>query len=290
VAVTPNGAIRQFAPAKLNLYLHVVARRPDGYHALDSLAVFLDIGDEIAVRPATKLALAVKGPFAAQTPAGPDNLALRAARALAAAAGVPAAAAITLTKNLPVAAGLGGGSADAAAALAALDRLWKTGIPEAALDRLALGLGADVPLCRRRRPQQIAGIGEVLSDAPALPPFHVVLVNPGTPLATAAVFAALEPRFSAAAPFERPPADVRDLARMLAARRNDLAVPARRLAPVLDEVLAALAARPDCLLARLSGSGATCFGIFAAQSAAKAAAKAIASQHPAWWVAAAACP
>jgi 4-diphosphocytidyl-2-C-methyl-D-erythritol kinase len=289
VAAKPSAAIRQFAPAKLNLYLHVVGRRPDGYHALDSLAVFLGVGDEVAARPADELALTVTGPFAAALPSGPENLVLRAARALAQAAGVPARAALTLTKNLPVAAGLGGGSADAAAALAALERLWRTGMTDAALDRLALGLGADVPLCRRRRPQQVAGIGEVLSDAPALPPFHVVLANPGTPLSTAAVFAALAPAFSQAAPLQRPPADARDLAALLAARRNDLEPPARRLVPALDDALAALAASADCLLARMSGSGATCFGIFATRPAAEAAAKAVANQYPAWWVAAAAC-
>lgn len=283
---------RRFAPAKVNLYLHVLGRRPDGYHRLDSLVVFADVGDEVVAAPAEDLTLAVEGPFAAALPAGADNLVLRAAWALAEAAGVPARARLTLVKNLPVAAGIGGGSADAAAALAALTGLWGLRLDDAALDRVALGLGADVPMCRRSRPLRVGGIGDELDDAPALPAFALVLVNPGVPLATAAVFAAFDAgpaggRAPVARPLSNAPANAAALAAELKRRANDLEGPARFLAPGVDAALAALAAAPACLLARMSGAGATCFGLFADAGAAKHAAAVIGREHPDWWVVAA---
>ena len=276
------------APAKVNLYLHVVGRRADGYHLLDSLTVFAGPGDRIAARPADELTLEIDGPFApalAATPAD-DNLVLRAARMLRRAGGGRAGAAIRLTKTLPVAAGIGGGSADAAAALRALTRLWDLRPASEDLARLALKLGADVPVCLSSRAAFMGGIGDALAPAPALPAGHLLLVNPGVAVATKAVFAARGAPFSAPARFAAPPADVAGLAALLAARRNDLEAPARRIAPEAAASGVALAAEPGCLLARMSGSGATWFGLFADERSARDAARRIAGFHPNWWIAA----
>ncbi len=181
---SPPARVAVLARAKVNLYLHVLGRRPDGYHLLDSLVVFADVGDRIEVAAAESLRLAIDGPFAAEVPAGDDNLVLRAARALAQAVGRPAAAAIRLTKSLPVASGIGGGSADAAATLRALVRLWRLDIDGERLRRLALALGADVPMCLRARPVFVGGIGERIEEAPELPPCALLLVNPRVALPT----------------------------------------------------------------------------------------------------------
>jgi 4-diphosphocytidyl-2-C-methyl-D-erythritol kinase len=284
----PAAALRAIARAKVNLYLHVVGRRPDGYHLLDSLVVFADLGDRLAAVPAERLGLAVEGPFAAGLGAGPDNLVLRAAAALKTALGRPElGAALTLTKILPVASGIGGGSADGAAALTLLLRLWGASLPAEALARLALPLGADLPVCLAGGPRFMGGVGETMDPVPRLPPAWLVLANPGLPLPTPAVFRARQGPFSAPGRWSEPMADAAALAAALSARGNDLAAPARRLAPVIDAVLAALAATPGCLLARLSGSGATCFGLYASAGAAEAAAAALRRAEPGWWVAAA---
>ena len=279
-------AIAEPAPAKINLYLHVVGRRGDGYHLLDSLVVFADDGDVVDVAPSGDLRFAVTGPFAAEVPAGDDNLVVRAARALAAAAGRPPAASIQLDKRLPVASGIGGGSADAAAVLRALVRLWDVRIGEAALAKLALALGADVPMCLHRRPLFVGGIGEEITAAPALPACGLVLVNPRVPLPTPAVFKARTGAFSAPARFAATPADAAALAGLLAERGNDLATAAMGLLPAVGHALAALATAPGVLLARMSGSGATCFGVCADRAAATTAAAALAVNHPDWWVSA----
>lgn len=281
-------AIREFAPAKINLFLHVTGRRADGYHLISSLMVFAEIGDDVVVAPAEALSLAIDGPFAASLPAGGDNLVLRAAQRLADLAGVAPRAAIRLTKRLPVASGIGGGSADAAAALRALVRLWRIDPDREALSRLALGLGADVPVCLLSRPAEVSGIGDVLAPAPPLPPAWLVLVNPGVAVPTKDVFAARTGSYSALAQLDHRPVDAADLARQLAARHNDLAAPARSIAPVIGEALAAIEAVPGCLLARMSGSGATCFGLFASADQAAAAAGRIGKEHPRWWSVAAA--
>ena len=275
------------APAKVNLYLHVTGRRADGYHLLDSLVAFAGVADEVAVTAADDLSLTVAGPMAAALAGEADNIILRAARRLAEAAGVAARARIVLTKRLPVAAGVGGGSADAAAALRGLMRLWGLAPPADELARLGLALGADVPVCLSGRPTLLSGVGETLRPAPPLPPAWLLLANPRTPLATPAVFEARGGAFSAADPLTDPPADARALAGALAARRNDLTAAACALAPTVATLLADLAALPDCLLARMSGSGATCFGLFADRRAAEAAAAALAARRPGWWLAAA---
>lgn len=280
---TAEPSVREAAPAKLNLDLLVTGRRPDGYHELDSLVVFADLGDTLVFAPAEDLRLEVAGPTAPDLPDGEANIVLRAARLLAARAGVPARAAIRLDKRLPVAAGIGGGSADAAAALRGLARLWGVRLDSAELAALALELGADVPACLLGRPARLRGVGERLEPLAGLPALDLVLANPGRPLATAAVFRELGGRFGA--PRAEPVAP-RDLLGALRRSRNDLEAPARRLVPEIGAVLAALAAEPACALARMSGSGPTCFGLFPDAASASAAAARIAARQPGWWVAA----
>lgn len=275
------------APAKINLYLHVVGRRSDGYHLLDSLVVFAGIGDTIAAAPAATLSLGIDGPFADGLGGGEDNLVIRAARALATATGRPAAAQLRLTKRLPVASGIGGGSADAAATLHALARLWRLDLDTKALAAIGLALGADVPVCVHGRSAFFAGIGECVTPAPPLPPAWLVLANPGIALPTPQVFKARSGGFSEAGRFAAAPASAAELALVLATRGNDLSAAAVCLAPVIGAVLAALKAVPGALLARMSGSGATCFALFADAPAAQAAAAALRARHPDWWVVAA---
>jgi 4-diphosphocytidyl-2-C-methyl-D-erythritol kinase len=282
-------SIAVLAPAKINLYLHVLGRRPDGYHILDSLVVFAGCGDRIEVTVADALRLTIDGPFANDVPRGEDNLVLRAARALADEVGRPASAAIRLTKSLPVASGIGGGSSDAAATLRALLRLWRIDIDGGRLRRLALALGADVPMCMASRPSFVGGIGERIDPAPGLPPCALVLINPRVALPTAQVFAARAGPFSQAARFDGTwPADARELVALLAERRNDLAAAAMAIAPQVASVLDALAATPGVMLARMSGSGATCYGLCETEASAVAAARDLASRHPEWWIEAAA--
>lgn len=274
------------APAKVNLYLHVRGRRADGRHALDTFTAFAAVGDRVSARRARGLSLEVSGPFAAAIDcAADDNLVMRAARALAAAARVREGAAISLEKRLPVAAGLGGGSADAAAALRALARLWRLDMPEAALRAIAAPLGADIPACVAARPLLVSGAGEALRPAPRLPRvLPLVLVNPGVPLATAAVFGALRAPFSMPAPAPRFAGGTARFAAALARRRNDLEAPARGLEPLVGETLAALDAAPRRLLARMSGSGATCFALFRTGAEAAGAVAALRRARPARWV------
>lgn len=284
-----NAALRVFAPAKINLTLHVCGRRADGYHLLDSLVVFAGVGDGISVTRAPDLKLAVTGPFAAPLAETPDadNLVLRAARYLAAVTGRDEGAHITLEKNLPIASGIGGGSADAAATLMALAQLWDENLAQLADADLAAKLGADVPVCLRRTPTFMRGIGEDLTPAPALPPAWLVLVNPGKPLATKAVFGALNGRYSPAAAVEpfQGLTTAQGLADALASAHNDLALPAGEVMPEIGEMLGALQATPGCLLARMSGSGPTCFGLYPDGAAAGTAADALRAARPGWWVA-----
>ncbi len=276
-----GAAITVAAPAKITLYLHLLRRQADAYHLIDGLIVFAALADRLVLRPASGLSLAVDGRFAGALDAEPDNLVLRAARALAPARG----AAITLTKRLPVAAGLGGGSSDAAAALIGLNQLWGLDRSAGDLARIGATLGADVPACLFGQPCFVSGIGEVIEPAPSPPAAGLVLVNPGVALSTAAVYRAWRPPFSAAARFANMPADAAALAELLAVRRNDLAAVAAALVPEIGAVLRALAADADCLLARLCGSGATCFGLFPPGDHAAAAAERLRQAHPDWWVA-----
>jgi len=291
-----NAPLTLAAPAKLNLYLHITGRRPDGYHTLDSLVAFAGLADRVTLAESpdqsgdqsAAFALAVGGPFNAGLSRGEDNLALRAARALAAAAGGGPGGAlrITLEKNIPVAAGLGGGSADAAAVLAGLASLWR--VDGSLPARVAAGLGADVAVCLGARPSFMAGIGAALGPAVALPEAAVVLVNPGVALETAAVFRAYHEMGQADGDRPRPalepaPEDARALALALEGTANDLTPAALTLAPAIADVLAAIGAAEGCRLARMTGSGATCFGLFDHGAAARAAAQSIGGAGRQWW-------
>lgn len=275
------------ARAKINLYLHVLGRRADGYHRLDSLVVFAETGDEIAVAHGHGLTLKIVGPFAGNLAADDDNLVLRAARGLRDLVGFTAGAAITLTKNLPVASGIGGGSADAAATLQALIALWTIAPDRAALEQLALSLGADVPVCLAGRSSFMGGIGEEIAPVGALPPAYLLLVNPGIATPTPAVFKARQGAFSPGGRWLEPPKDVAALAEVLRSRGNDLTDAAITVTPVIRDVLDAIAQTESCLLSRLSGSGATCFGLYAGAAEAEAARKAVLQAHPGWWAVAA---
>jgi len=267
------------APAKINLWLNVVGRRADGYHLLDSLIAFTDLADEIAAEPADRLTLTVDGPLAAALEGEADNLILKAARLLAGRAGVSPRAALRLTKRIPIAAGLGGGSSDAAAALRALVELWRIALPVEELFDLAARLGADVPMCLAGRAALAAGVGERLTPAPALPPCAILLVNPGVALATPQVFAARRGDFSPERPSARPWTDLASFAAALAERGNDLTEAAVSLQPVVGEVLAFLR-RTNAVHVAMSGSGATCFALYATIDEAQRAASLVPA---AWW-------
>ncbi|SNB51959.1 4-diphosphocytidyl-2-C-methyl-D-erythritol kinase [Arboricoccus pini] len=274
--------IRETARAKINLDLHVLGRRPDGRHDLDSITVFTALGDDMTFEPAADYRLQIDGPFAPSLSPGAENLVTRAALALAASVSRAPAVRIGLLKHLPVASGIGGGSADAAATLRGLQALW--GVEAPALHDLAQGLGADVPVCLSQRPARMEGAGERLTPiaAPSLP---IVLANPGLGVATGRVFAARRPAEGGPRPQATPPPDdAAGFVRWLQAGRNDLAAPAIRLAPAIADVLTEIQELPGCALARMSGSGATCFGLFPTPRAASAAAMRLATRHPEWWV------
>lgn len=263
----PDPELVEHAPAKLNLALHVVGRRADGYHLLDSLVGFAGVGDEVRLSPGP-LSLRIEGPFAGGLNADDDNLCLRAARLAG------AAAAIRLTKNLPVSSGIGGGSADAAAVLRGLARM---GYP---LPDVPETLGADVPVCLLSGAARMQGVGEVVTPLPALPPVPLVLVNPGIGVSTPRVFAAMRCRDNP--PLPKIPAfrALADLVGWLTGTRNDLERPARGIVPVIGQVLDALAAT-GAGFARMSGSGATCFGLYDRPALALDAAERL-KQHG-WW-------
>jgi len=277
--------VAAFAPAKINLYLHILGQRADGFHLLDSLVAFADIGDRITGRPASELSLTVGGPLASSlAELGGDNLVLRAARLLAQRMGITEGAALHLEKNLPVGAGLGGGSSDAAATLRALVSLWRVPIAENALRALGAELGADVPACLQARPAWVGGIGENVAPAGNLPRAGILLVNPGIPLPTVSVFRARAGPFGGPGRFGAMPRDVAALAEILRERRNDLAATAIRLVPDIRAVLDRLSRLSGALLAQMSGSGASCFALFADRKQAEHAAEALASAEPVWWI------
>ena len=280
--MTASSPLREAARAKVNLYLHVVGKRADGYHLLDSLAVFPDVGDVLQAEAADGLSLELAGRFGANLQAEPDNLVLRAARGLAELAGVPARARLVLEKNLPVSSGIGGGSADAAAALRVLQGLWGVSVPADDLAALALQLGADVPVCLASQPARMRGVGEVLSAGPVLAECGMLLANPLVGVATPAVFKARNAGFSAAPVLPQGWADATLMAEFLSDLVNDLEPPAISLCPVIADVLCAIAGSPECLLARMSGSGATCFGLYETPAQARAAARGLAGHG--WWV------
>jgi len=277
-------SITERAPAKVNLFLHVGERRADGFHPLQSLAVFTGAGDELRAEAAPALSLTLEGPFAKGLAAESDNLVLRAARALAAKAGILFGAALTLSKHLPVASGIGGGSADAAAALRALKKLWRLEIEDAALLDIAAALGSDIPVCLPSASAYMEGRGEILTPV-AVPRLPILLVNPSVAVPTREVFATLKDRCGTGMALPRGGfADAAALLAFLAATRNDLEAPARALQPAIGGVLEMLAALPGALLARMSGSGATCFALFADEASCARGALALQAANPGWWV------
>ena len=274
-----TASVRAFAPAKVNLTLHVTGQRPDGYHLLDSLVAFADIGDHISAKNADETSVTVSGPRAAGVPTDARNLMVKAAHLMDSERPV----ALSLEKTLPAASGIGGGSSDAAATLRALAELWDVPMPDAS-DTLVLG--ADLPVCLAPGPQRMAGIGEQITPLPPLPACDILLVNPGVHVATPSIFKALGSRDNAPMPAQLPVWETAaDLADWLSTQRNDLEPPAVATAPVISDVLAELSAAEGVLLARMSGSGATCFALFESESPdIEDAAKSIASRHPEWWV------
>ncbi len=277
-ALMNDDVIEVFAPAKVNLTLHVTGQRADGYHTLDSLVMFADIGDRISARRADSTSLTLTGPMAERTPRGDDNSVIRAARLMG------ATAAITLDKRLPVAAGIGGGSSDAAATLRALSKMTGQDIPQ---DLQELGADAYICCAAPSGAARMGGIGETISPAPGLPELHAVLVNPNVPVMTAEVFRNLAKRDNAPMPDTLPSdCDAGALISWLNGQRNDLQEAAIAAEPVIEQIFGALSVTPGCLLTRMSGSGATCFGIYGDAETAASAAGRLQESHSGWWVAA----
>lgn len=283
--------LTEIAPAKINLYLHVTGRRPDGYHLLDSLVVFAGAGDVLHYKPGTEpLHLKLEGRFGralGADAAGADNLVMKAAAVLRDLAGPQAnvqGGCLVLEKNLPVASGIGGGSADAAAALRLLNRAWNAQVDEPTLFRVAETLGADVPVCLLSQTVRMEGIGETLTPAPRLPECGLVLVNCGQAVSTPDVFRKRTGDFVPRADLPQSWPNSAAMVATLKAQENSLETPACTVCPPVKKVLADIAAQPDCQLARMSGSGATCFGVFPTVEAAREAADRLAEAHAAWWV------
>jgi 4-diphosphocytidyl-2-C-methyl-D-erythritol kinase len=287
MAADPAPPVREPAPAKINLYLHVTGKRDDGYHLLDSLVVFCNAGDRIEAVADTAISLEYTGPFASDLPAPGANLVMRAAQELADISGTTAGARLKLFKNLPVASGIGGGSADAAAALRALIRLWQLDASDARISELALSLGADVPVCLMNRPCVMRGIGDDLNLIASFPEFPLVLVNPGIGVSTPDVFRARTGDFSPSFEWTGNTRDAASVVRALGDTSNDLQAAAISKSPAIADVLRTLEAQSGIALARMSGSGATCFGLFENAETAQTAALAIADDEPDWWVQAA---
>jgi len=280
-------SVRIFAPAKINLTLEVGPPRADGYHPLQSVVAFADVGDVVEAAPGDGLTLSIQGEFAEALSADADNLVLRAARALAQAAGVKHGAALTLEKNLPIASGIGGGSSDAAAALRALNALWGLDWPLERLAPIARALGADVPVCLAAKPAYMTGAGETF-EALRLPSFAAVLINPLKPLPTPDVYRRFDAMKLGSAFAEKPAPYWEDRMSALADIRaigNDLTAPAEALMPDIAEVSAALNADARALYVALSGSGATVFALIANGDEAAALADALQEKRPDWWVA-----
>ncbi len=277
------------APAKINLALHVTGQRADGYHLLDSLVVFTALGDALAFEAADEDALLIDGPYAgalaAQEPEA--NLVIKARQALRAhyaSAGYPCPPVhIKLTKNLPIASGIGGGSSDAAAALSGLAEFWKIKIAPSSLGVVGLGLGADVPMCLSGKPLFAKGIGDEISLASPFPALQLVLVNPGVEISTPAVFSALSNKTNKPLSLHANLSSIQGLCQWLSAQRNDLQYPALIMQPVIRDAIYALS-ETGALVARMSGSGATCFGIYPSAAATASAARQISGRHPDWFV------
>lgn len=280
-------ALTALAPAKINLFLHVGAVDADGYHPLSSLIAFADVGDRVSVEPADRLSLTVAGPFGGGLGPTDDNLILRALRQLGEACGVAEPKLkVTLDKRLPIAAGLGGGSSDAGAALKLARDVLALDLDDHALEAVAGVVGADGPMCLRMRTAWAEGRGDVLTDEPRLPPLPTVLFNPGVPSPTGAVYRAYDQGPVQAADRPTPPQDwsIAAVIKWLSAQRNDLEAPALSLTPAIDAALSAVAVTDQIALTRMSGSGATVFGLYPSDDAAQSASRALSAAHPKAWV------
>ncbi|MCD7059278.1 4-(cytidine 5'-diphospho)-2-C-methyl-D-erythritol kinase [Pelagibacterium xiamenense] len=281
--------LTETAPAKVNLALHVTGRREDGFHTLHSLCVFTELADLVSAESARNDALSISGPFGGDLPNGRSNLVVRTVEKFRARFpdALQSGIALHLEKHVPVAAGLGGGSADAAAVIRLLAQMTDEDIPDADLFALAATLGADVPMCLFSRPCEVLGIGETLKPVSAFPALHLVLVNPREAVATPDVFRRLKSRSNP--PMPQLPRSI-DRAAMLslwlADTRNDLEPPAREIVPAIAEITEAIAATQNCVLARMSGSGATCFGLYGSAAAAHQAAHDLREKLQGYWVAA----
>ena len=286
IAGGSQGSLRLLAPAKVNLCLHVTSRREDGYHTLDSLVVFAGVGDELTATPADDISLDISGAQAGILHADTaENLIISAARRFQDLTGTKAGVHFDLVKNLPVASGIGGGSSDAAAGIRLLEDLWSAHLPTAQLADLLVGLGADVPMCHLAQPAFASGIGEELRPLTRLPKACIVLANPLIEVPTGAIFKRLDGFADPVAPdglddlqsFD-------DLIAFLKQCLNSLEAPAIEVEPVIADVLSEMSGLPGCALARMSGSGATCFGLFSNQGQAAAAASALRANYPDWWI------
>ena len=278
--------LSELAPAKINLSIKVMGRRPDGFHEIQSLVVFADCGEKLVGEMANELRLDVTGPFAGSLAGEQHNLVTRAATLLGEHLGLALDAHLTLEKHLPVASGMGGGSADAAAALRLLGRLYGRTVEHHELAALALCLGADVPVCLEPAPAFMWGKGELIKRLADVPDFWMLLVNPGVAVSTGDVFRLLNAQETVETEVSPPLPhwnDLDALVEWLAAQGNDLEGPARRIAPVIGDVIEAIAETDGCRLARMSGSGATCFGIYGDEKSAREAEAAIKAAHPDWW-------
>lgn len=291
MSVAPSEIVfREFAPAKINLTLAVKGRRADGFHELQSLVAFADCGDVLTGKTASSMSLDVTGPFAPALVGEKNNLVVKAVQLLIDHLGIKQAVCLVLEKNLPVASGIGGGSADAAAALRLVRALSGCAVEPHAMAALALCIGADVPVCLEAAPAFMWGKGELMMRLDIVPQFWFVLVNPGIAVSTAQVFAALgAPSLidKELAPHLPSWASLDQFVDWLEGHGNDLEKPALSFAPVIAEVIASLDNTQGCRLARMSGSGATCFGVYGDEAAARAAETAVHSAHPEWWVMAA---
>ncbi|MFO1241710.1 MAG: 4-(cytidine 5'-diphospho)-2-C-methyl-D-erythritol kinase [Rickettsiales bacterium] len=271
-----TGSVR--SRAKLNLSLHITGRRDDGYHLLESVVAFADIGDVLTARASQELTLTIIGEHASGLPSDEDNLVLRAARALA----PDKTAHLTLEKNLPIASGIGGGSGDAAAALKLLNKFWGLNLPMKVLNEVALRLGADVPMCLENTPAFVQGTGDIITPI-VLPTWYVVLANPGVAIPTKNIFA----DFAASRQsFDTPSAfsEITDWLSYVKASRNTLQPFSVAREPIIKALLSAFAATEQCLLSRMSGSGATCFGLYEKEEAAREAERYLAASFPQFWL------
>lgn len=279
-----------FAPAKVNLYLHVTGRLDNGYHTLDSMVAFADIGDEVRIEPAPDFSFKLQGPYAGafapkEMDSSPNssNLVVQAVWALSRAAQKVPNVKVTLTKNLPLASGVGGGSSDAAATIWGLMEWWGLSRQAYYLPALMMTLGADVPVCLNCDAARLRGIGEILDRVPPMPEIPIVLVNPGKPCGTASVFARYAGKFREPLPLPAALESLQDLTDFLKQRENDLYGPACAVVPEIVNVIHALESQAGCRIARMSGAGATCFALFETEKQAQAAAKTIAYENPDWW-------